>query len=235
MCVINVRTHLPGLIAKSSIFINKVALIIIHVTGADDDEKDYLRDEYVLMKSQKSPDEEGESGDDASKAGESDTSGDNYQLTNLTIKWEHLSWKILCDQDEWRSQFAVIRHNFTRCVELSKILLPEDKDKEEDRQKRTWSFMFSDGKSNPYCRLSRNWLNCYQYLTSLTCLDPNPTALETEKGSSSLLPQIEKYLPKYKNKDDWIAMHRPYKMACLLSKVALNASPFGLFGGPFMF
>ena len=93
--------------------------------------------------------------------------------------------------------------------------------------------MFSDGKSNPYCRLSRNWLECHHYLSDVTCLDPNAAALEEQKKGSPLLSQIQNYLPFYDNKDEWIAMHRPYKMHCLLSKVASTINPLGMFGGGF--
>lgn len=76
----------------------------------------------------------------------------NQQLEPLSITWELLSWKTICDDDEWREQFSKIRSNLTSCLELTKILLPEDPDDEEEKKKRGWALMFSDGKSNPYCR-----------------------------------------------------------------------------------
>lgn len=48
--------------------------------------------------------------------------------------------------------FITISANLTECLELTKILLPEDKEKEEDKKTRDWAYMFTDGKSNPYCR-----------------------------------------------------------------------------------
>lgn len=76
----------------------------------------------------------------------------NQQLEPLSAPWELLSWKVICDDDEMREQFGAIRANLTRCLELTKILLPGDPDDEEEKKKRSWALMFSDGKSNPYCR-----------------------------------------------------------------------------------
>ena len=200
-----------------------VSLIIIHMTRSETDYS-YLEDEYKPIKKSKDA--------DSDPGLEESSEADEEQLTNVTIPWNQLSWKILCDEDEWRAQFHRIRANFTKCVELSKILLPEDKEVSDDeKQTRSWSLMFSDGKSNPYCRLSRNWLNCHQHLSEITCLDPNAAALEAQKSGLPLAAQVEKFLPVYRNKDEWIAMHRPYKLHCLLSKVASTINPFSMFGG----
>lgn len=201
-----------------------MSLIIIHTTRSETDYS-YLEDEYKPIKKSNPSDGEDSGLDESPEM-------DEEQLTNVTITWNQLSWKILCDEDEWRAQFRGIRENFTRCVELSKILLPEDKEvSDEEKQKRSWSLMFSDGKSNPYCRLSRNWLNCHHHLKDITCLDPNAAALEAQKSGLPLVAQVEKFLPVYRNKDDWIAMHRAYKLHCLISKVASTINPFSMFGG----
>lgn len=188
----------------------------------------YLKDEYAPFKKSKSK------GEQESNDNEVAFDPTNYQLTNLTIQFEQLGWKVLCDEDEWKEQFSKVRAKFTQCVELSKIILPGEKDVDEDKQKRTWGMVFSDGMSNPYCRLSRNWLNCYHYLEKVTCLDPETTRLEAQKSESTLRSYVDKYLPKYKNKDTWIAMHRAYKLYCLVSKAAMASNPFGPFGGGMM-
>ena len=84
-----------------------VALIVIHSTVASTDwEEEWLEDEYIPPSVSGSKNE--------------DVSGEAQQLTNLTIKWEDLSWKILCDEDEWRQDFDKIRRNLTRCLELTR-------------------------------------------------------------------------------------------------------------------
>lgn len=202
---------------------NAVALIIIHTTQSETDYS-YLEDEYKPIKKDKDPDSELEL--------DSTADSDDEQLTNVTMTWDQLSWKILCDEDEWRSQFAGIREKLTECLELSQIILPGEPDVSEDeKQKRTWSLMFSDGKSNPYCRVSRNWIKCHHMLKDITCLDPNAVPLEAQKSGVQLKSQVEQFVPVYKNKEEWIAMHRPYKLHCLLSKVASTINPFSMFGG----
>ena len=197
----------------------------MHTTQGEVDHS-YLEDEYQPMKKEK-----GSDGEEPEETGVAD----DGQLTNLTIKWEQLSWKVLCDEEEWRAQFQRIRSNFTRCVELSSILLPEDPEVSDDeKQKRTWSLMFSDGKSNPYCRLSRNWLACHHMLKDITCLDPDAVGLEAKKAGLPMRAQVDKFLPVYKDKEEWIAMHRPYKLHCLLSKVAATINLFSMFGGGLM-
>lgn len=208
----------------NSEFGNAVALIIIHTTRSETDYS-YLEDEYKPIKKDKDPDSDSDVDDSSADIGDE-------QLTNVTMTWEQLSWKILCDEDEWRTQFNRIRQNLTQCVELSRIILPgEPEVSDDEKQKRTWSLMFSDGKSNPYCRLSRNWLNCHHLLKDITCLDPNAGPLEAQKSGLPLKAQVDKFLPVYKNKEEWIAMHRPYKLHCLLSKVASTINPFSMFGG----
>jgi hypothetical protein len=206
-----------------------VSLIIIHATRSETDYS-YLEDEYKpVKKSQTTTSEDGV--EEYSSSSEND---DEDSLTNVTITWKLLSWKILCDDDEWRAEFYRIRENLTKCLELSRILMPEDDEGSDDeKQKRSWSLMFSDGKSNPYCRLSRNWLNCHHHLKEITCLDPNAGPLEAQKSGLPLVAQVEKFLPVYRNKEEWIAMHRPYKLHCLLSKVASTINPFSMFGGGF--
>lgn len=88
-----------------------LALIVIHSKAASTDwEEEWLEDEYTSVSgSGKEPDPQPE-----------DVSGESQQLANLTIKWEDLSWKILCDEDEWRKDFDKIRRNLTRCLELTR-------------------------------------------------------------------------------------------------------------------
>ena len=50
---------------------------------------------------------------------------------NVSILWKELYWKIICDDDEWRDQFYPIRNELTRCLQLEKIKLPEDKQTDE--------------------------------------------------------------------------------------------------------
>lgn len=198
-----------------------------------DSEYDYLRDEYIPYKkpdkksNSKETSEEETSGEQVSKEVTFDIT--NYQLTNLTASWDQLGWKVLCDEDEWKGQFAKVRSPFTKCVELSKIVLPGERDTEGDKQRRTMGLIASDGVSNPMCRLSRNWLNCYHYLAQVPCLDPDPVTLEASKEASSVRATVDKYLPKYKNKDSWIAMHRAYKWHCLATKSLIAASAFASF------
>lgn len=121
-----------------------------------DETPEYLRDEYALMPPKKTSEGDGDSGADTAEAdstavGSIDWDG-NQQLEPLSCPFDLLSWKTICDDDEWRAQFETIRSNLTKCLELSKILLPEDVDDEEEKKKRSWALMFSDGKSNPYCR-----------------------------------------------------------------------------------
>lgn len=79
-------------------------------------------------------------------------------------------------------------------------------------------------------RLSRNWISCYKMLESTPCLQPDPKPLEAKKSDVGLRDTIRKELPVYKNHEDWISMHRPYKTHCLLSKAAYGFNPFALFG-----
>ena len=197
-----------------------------------DSEYDYLKDEYIPYKkvdkksSSKSSDEES-SGEQVSKEVTFDIT--NYQLTNLTASWEQLGWKVLCDEDEWKEQFAQVRSAFTKCVELSKIVLPGERDTDSDKQRRTMGSIASDGVSNPMCRLSRNWLNCYHYLAQVPCLDPDPVTLEASKEAATVRSTVDKYLPRYKNKESWIAMHRAYKWHCLATKALIAGGAFGSF------
>lgn len=202
-----------------------VLLIYIHSTRGEDEE--WLQDEYIPPPPNKKSEEE-----------TSQVSVDSDdQLGNLTIKWDQLSWKTLCDDEEWRRDFEKVRRNLTRCLELTKILLPEDKEEEVDDSEnltKKMSLMFSEGKSNPYCRMSRNWVQCHHYLKDITCLDPNPTPLLKRGSGYSHGEKITKYLPVYPDPNEWIYMHRAYKMMCLMAKMTSKYNPFNLmFGGGF--
>jgi len=68
------------------------------------------------------------------KSDEDDVSlvdGESSLDKNISIRWDDLYWKIICDDDEWRDQFYPIRQELTRCLDLEKIMLPEDKEKED--------------------------------------------------------------------------------------------------------
>jgi hypothetical protein len=140
-----------------------ILLVYIHTIRANDGEEEWLLDEYIPPPPNKR-DESSYSEDNTIQ----DSSDAENQLSNLTIKWDQLSWKALCDDEEWRGQFAKIRMNLTRCLELSAILLPEDKEDERlndsEKMAKKMALMFSEGKSNPYCRMSRNWLQCHHFL-----------------------------------------------------------------------
>lgn len=207
----------------------------ISTSTAQGDDYDYLRDEYIPYRRANKKKSSDETDDDSSEEKSKEVAFDvtNYQLTNLTASWEQLGWKVLCDEDEWKEQFAQVRTAFTKCVELSKIVLPGERDTETDKQSRTMGSIASDGVSNPMCRLSRNWLNCYHYLSQVPCLDPDPVTLEASKEAPMVRGTVDKFLPRYKNKESWIAMHRAYKWHCLATKALIGASAFGAFLPPF--
>lgn len=87
-----------------------VVLIIVHTTKSAES---YLEDEYTPVKQESSPMSSLDDDYDTSNIEEATTVASEKD-TNVTIIWDNLSWKILCDEDEWRSQFRRIRDNFTR-------------------------------------------------------------------------------------------------------------------------
>lgn len=144
--------------------------------------EDYLDDEYAPIKRPKSSEDEDYSSD------ESQDYAEDSQLTDVSIRFEQLGWKVLCDDDEWRQQFKKVRQNLTTCLELSGILLPEDRESDDEKRKRDWSFMFSDGKSNPYCRLVNRLLflsspiTPFQDVPELARMLPNAGAAQLSTG-----------------------------------------------------
>jgi len=200
------------------------ALIIIHSTWAvpedDDPDSEWLEDEYLppTMK-------------------EEEMVSSQQRLTNLSVRFDKLSWKILCDEQDWRNEFEIIRKNLTRCLELSRILYPEEEEEQDegendtDKMTNKLSFMFSDGMSNPYCRLSKNWISCHVLLRdNIRCLDPDPKPLLERMSGYTFGDKIRRYLPSYPDPNEWIYMHRPYKMLCLMSKMATKYNPLNLMG-----
>ncbi|KAI1294867.1 hypothetical protein HDE_06057 [Halotydeus destructor] len=186
---------------------------------------DPYEDEYEPLNKKKS----GEEGDGEDTDLSSDSS--SPRLEPLSVRWSELSWKILCDEDEWRSQFVPIRNQLANCLQLDAILLPEEKEVDDEKKKRNWSLMFTDGPSNPYCRLSKNWLKCHTYLKAVNCLAPDVKGLMDKKQGSSMVQTLGNKLPKYPDPDEWIALHSPYKLTCMMAKSAASALAFGLSGG----
>lgn len=209
-----------------------VAIIVANAKG------DYMVDEYEPIPKNKDSSEQQNSAhssdqflDSFSVAVEGSPIAVRRQLArDVSVKWSELSWKILCDQDEWRAQLEVVRKELTQCLELREILLPEDKLGEEEEKNRKWSLLFSDGPSNPYCRLSHNWLACHKLLDKVNCLAPDTKPLEAQKKSSSISKSIAKNLPIYDDPDEWVSLHRAYKLHCLTSKMASASNPFGMLG-----
>jgi hypothetical protein len=73
---------------------------------------------------------------------------------------------------------------------------------------------------------------CYQQ--DVSCLDPNPIPLLNQGKGYAHSSKISKYLPKYSDPNEWIFMHRAYKMMCLMAKMTSKFNPFSMmFGGGF--
>ncbi len=114
-------------------------------------------------------------------------------------------------------------------------MLPDETEEgpkdESQKMMQRMAFMFSDGKNNPYCRMSRNWRSCHHYLKGISCLDPNPTPLVRKGKKFMYASKINSHIPSYPDPNEWIYMHRAYKIMCLMSKLASKYNPLNFFAG----
>lgn len=78
----------------------------------------------------------------------------------VSINWSDLAFKVICEEEEWKRQFKSIEKEFSKCINLSKIIIDESdkvdgiEGEEEEKEKvhSKLNLMYTKPSANPYCR-----------------------------------------------------------------------------------
>ncbi|XP_074599967.1 uncharacterized protein LOC141854254 isoform X2 [Brevipalpus obovatus] len=156
---------------------------------------------------------------------------DGESNDKISIRWKDLGWKIVCEEDEWKSQFDSIRDEFLQCTHLGKIMYDHDADPNLDRR-MDFDLTFGKIQANPYCRLAKYWKKCRSLLDGLECLEPYPRSLLNERRRAQYKEITRHRTDSVEIVDsyDWRAMQRPYRILCDIAKTYSKVNPLEALG-----
>ena len=137
--------------------------------------------------------------------------GESETFENLTIHFDNLGFRTVCEPEIWKPDFETIRAQLAECLWLDKILIDEQED-EEKRKRRDFGLVFGDLKSNYYCRLARNWTHCKKHMKNQHCLEPDPEVINIQRKTKLKQMLLDDYpISRKLDSYDWRQMIRPYK------------------------